>query len=576
VPVVRLQAFGVPVEIRADFVLMFGAFGLLRHGAIEPALVFLGMATLAVLVHEAGHAIGFSVSGDRPTVVLHAAGGETRGGHHGAARMVLITAAGPAAGLLLGLLVLLAGRVAPAEPAVRLALDDALFLTVGLSLINLVPIGHLDGNAILTGIVSIVTGRPAGLAGWLVGALSVLGLFVGSLMIGRYELAFFLVFIVIASSSGATAGLRLFGAPTDTKSAPGLLMLGRAEEALAVAGRTLRKRPSDVDTLLMFGTAQSALTRYAEAEAVYDAVLELVPEHLGARAGRFAARRALGRVEDAQADLDAVLARPPVIVQDVLTQALALYLDNQLDRGLALLHVVAARPSLTRPETLVLRGMMAAFEGVNGNPEAALDHAEALVAIRPDDHLPHETASLALTQLGRFDEAVDHAKRALVAAPRHPELLETLGIAERLSGRADTAVGRLTDAAIARPLLPRGRAELSICFTQLGRHAEAAAALDQLPAWTVDDPHVRYARACQLAAAGRMVDAAEQVVAAARIRPSLGLLAQFDPVLRSLAADDCATAVMAGIGGFGRREAGVDLPETLQPGAGAVAGAPAD
>ena len=171
---------------------------------------------------------------------------------------------------------------------------------------------------------------------------------------------------------------------------------------------------------------------------------------------------------------------------------------------------------------------------MGGYPEAALRHADELIATRPDMAGVHEIAALALLQLGRFDEGLVRARHALTGAPRHPELIETVGIAERLSGRPTAAVDLLVAAATARPNLPRARAELSACFTQLGRHAEAAAALDSLPAWSAEDPSVLYARACILSAAGRIPEAEDQIERAAQMRPALGWMARVDPLLRPL------------------------------------------
>jgi Flp pilus assembly protein TadD len=176
-----------------------------------------------------------------------------------------------------------------------------------------------------------------------------------------------------------------------------------------------------------------------------------------------------------------------------------------------------------------------ALEVVAGYPEAALRHADELLSTSPDSLGAQEVAAMALLQLGRVDEAVVRAKRALAGAPRHPELIETLGIAHRLAGRPDEALPLLVAAATARPDLPRARAEVSACFTQLGRDAEAAAALDSLPAWAAQDANVLYARACILAAAGRLAEATEHVERAAALRPVLGWIARVDPVLRSLA-----------------------------------------
>jgi Flp pilus assembly protein TadD len=152
----------------------------------------------------------------------------------------------------------------------------------------------------------------------------------------------------------------------------------------------------------------------------------------------------------------------------------------------------------------------------------------------PDDLGAHEVRAHALLQLGQLREARLSARRALAGAPSHPELLETMAIIERFSGEPEVALPLLIDAGAARPNLPRARAELAACFVQLGRIDEATSALDGLDTVAAADPHVMYARACLLARAGRVADAALAVHLAAGIIPALGRLAGRDPVLRDL------------------------------------------
>ena len=536
-PTLKIRAFGVPIEIRASFFLVFAILGLPGRTGLAPILAFVAIATVAVLVHEAGHALVFRAFGDRPTIVLHESGGETRGRYHGVTRMLLVTAAGPVAGLLLGLVVLLIAQVAPAGPDAQRIIDDALLLTIGLSLINLVPMGSFDGNALLTGLVSASTGRPAGVAGWVLGVLVVIGIVLAALAVGRYEVAFFVGFLVVISASGSGSIVRLFGTQTGGGSVGGLLNLGRAEEALVLADKVLASRPSDIEARRGRAAALLALTRYDEALADYDALRALAPDDMRGFVGRFRALRALGDDAAARADLDRLLGQPATNVDDMAAQAVGLYFDHQYDRALDLLGAYLAGGRLARSEAMALQGFVAAMESVNGNADGALRRVETLIGERPDDPMLHEIAALALIQLGRVDEAIDRARRAVAGAPRHPELTETLAIAERLAGHPESAVGRFIESAVARPDNARGRAELSICFTQLGRHAEAAAALDRLPAWTTTDPHVRYARCCQLAATGHLERAGAALVEAAATRPALGLIARVDPVLAPLRAD---------------------------------------
>jgi tetratricopeptide (TPR) repeat protein len=280
--------------------------------------------------------------------------------------------------------------------------------------------------------------------------------------------------------------------------------------------------------------ALAAMTRYPEAEAGYGAILEHSPRDLRALAGRSAARRALGRVAAADQDLELVMAEAPRDIDEVGAQFIGLYRAHRYAQALTLIRSELDEPDVTLPEATLMRLFEVVLECATGQAEAALGHATALAVARPDDPGVHELIAHASMQLGRRDAALRHAKRALAGAPGHPELLETLGLVERLGGHPDRAYEALLEAAVQRPGLPRARAELSACFTQLGRHAEASAAIADLPPWTTDDPFVSYARACILASSGRYEEARDRIAGAAGIRADLGSIARLDPNLTAL------------------------------------------
>ena len=531
-PALKIKLLGLPIEVRASFLLLIVLIGLPTHRTAELMLAWIGLAAVGVFVHELGHAAAFLAFGERPSITLHGAGGHTMASHPGLSRLIVVSAAGPAAGVLAGLLVLLAAPLPPTDPFARRLFEDALFVTFGLSAVNLIPVGQLDGAAVLRGLVTAATGAPAGVAGAVMAAIIVLLLAAVAVWAGRPELAITLVILVALMAIPFESVGQLFGRPAGAGSAAALLYQGRAEEALASAERDLDRHPKDVDTMLLRAAALRSMSRYAEAERGYDTVLQVSPGSAHALSGRFSVRRALGRFDDAQEDLEALLALPASDHADVAAQFYALYIDDQYQRALELVGHAAARLSLTGAQADQLRGLEAVLEDALGRPAAALAVAAQLVAKRSDDFTLHELCALSLLQLGRLDEARASANRALAGARRHPELIETLGIIERLSGNNERAYELLLAAATARPDLPRARAQLSACFAQLSRFEEAAAALDTLPAFAADEPYVLYARACLLAATGRPAEATVQLDSAAAIRPSLGAIARLDPLLK--------------------------------------------
>lgn len=123
------------------------------QGTKDPryTLLWALVVTLSILVHELGHALVARYYRLRPGILLHGLGGLC---HHDRAERdrhdVLIIAAGPFAGLALGLLTWLVGTFAPTELAETTWFDPvvsmSLYVNVGWSLVNLLPIWPLDGG----------------------------------------------------------------------------------------------------------------------------------------------------------------------------------------------------------------------------------------------------------------------------------------------------------------------------------------------------------------------------------------------------------------------------------------------
>jgi tetratricopeptide (TPR) repeat protein len=527
VPALRFQALGVPLELRASFLLVVVLIGLPTHLSPASLLAWVAIATAGVLVHEAGHAGAFVVFGSRPEITLHALGGHTLGASLGTRQMVAISAAGPLVGLAVGLGIVALTPLVPSDPDAQRLIDDALLVTIGLSLLNLVPLGSFDGNRVLSGLVATATGGPPGVTARVLGAISVILLIVAVLVLGMTSAAICL--IVIAGLEWRSMIGRIDG-PEDTGPAA-LLRLGRPDAAIASADAVLRRTPGDIGTRRARAAALVMMTRYPEAEAAYTDILAQAPGDLLSLAGRSAALRALGKVAAADRDLSRLLADPPRDINGVTAQFRGLYQAHRYAAALTLIRSELARSDLRPGETYLLRLFEAVLECATDDAGSAWGHAQVLAGARPEDPAGHEILARAALQLDRRAEALRHANRALAGAPGHPELLETLGLIERMNGRPERGYDALIKAAVGRPGLPRARAELSACFTQLGRDAEASAALADLPPWTIDDPFVRYARGCILASAGQSERALEEIARAVQTRPGLGPIARLDPNL---------------------------------------------
>jgi tetratricopeptide (TPR) repeat protein len=542
-PAARFRVLGVPVEIRTSFVLLALVLGLQRHTDLL-LLPWIVLATIAVLVHEAGHAVAFRAFGIAPTVTLHGGGGATMGSDPGVHRRIILSSAGPLAGLLLGVVAVLAARALPPGPMTRTLLDDVLFTTLGWSLVNLLPVGELDGHGVLKDVVRIAFGHPAVVEIRVIGVCVMIALVAGAIRLGAYDAAFILGFIGIVSATplDRLAGLRSSGGATP---AGALLMQGRSDEALAAADAALSRNPDDTDALLDRATTLRVMTRFDEAEAAFTQLLERRPDMAAARSGRAMVRSALGREAEARADLDALPLDPGSGPAGEISRVIALYVSHRYEEATTLIETRLARPDLDRAERGQMQGMQPLLNEACGRPDVALRQVDAALRDRPDDLVLHEVRALILIGSGRPRDATRSARRALGVAPRNPELLESTGIAERFAGLAGSALPRLLAAAAARPDLPRARAELSACFTQLGRLEEARGALATLPGAAGRDPFVKYAEACLLEATGDRVGAVDRLADAVRIRPGLAGRAAADPLLRRVTGDPDAAATLA-------------------------------
>ena len=104
----RFSLFGVPVAIHWMFWVVTLILGLGGNRGATPLdfqrlLICVAVVLVSILVHEFGHAFAFRKFGGRPSVLLHSLGGlASSHGHFTRKQHVIISAAGPAAGLALG------------------------------------------------------------------------------------------------------------------------------------------------------------------------------------------------------------------------------------------------------------------------------------------------------------------------------------------------------------------------------------------------------------------------------------------------------------------------------------------
>ncbi|MCB9762513.1 MAG: hypothetical protein H6739_22130 [Alphaproteobacteria bacterium] len=155
----KLVLFGIPVSIERSawmtvLLLVLGSAGSGVLAGLEAAVLG-GVVLFSALVHELGHAWvarGMGLPG--VAITLNALGGITQHANPASpARHIAIASAGPAFGIALGLAAFIVGALGrDAVGAVPLGRQTLWYLVqVNLlwSLLNLLPLGPLDGRVIL-------------------------------------------------------------------------------------------------------------------------------------------------------------------------------------------------------------------------------------------------------------------------------------------------------------------------------------------------------------------------------------------------------------------------------------------
>ena len=168
----------IPVRVDPTF---FVIIVLLGYDPRDPQIRFIVswvlIAFVSVLLHELAHAVAFRRFGVQPNVTLYGMGGLTSGtGQLTPGESIAVSAAGPLSVLvLIGLPALwLRSQGTMTSYDGRVVLDQIIWINVGWSILNLLPMLPLDGGNITRSVLDMVTRgkgrRPAEVASVVVAA----------------------------------------------------------------------------------------------------------------------------------------------------------------------------------------------------------------------------------------------------------------------------------------------------------------------------------------------------------------------------------------------------------------------
>lgn len=195
----RFEVLGFPVTVQPGFGMLLGIYLLFSLQAKEPLWSFASFGTvvfLSILLHELGHAVvarrfGMHVGG----IYIHGFGGHVTHSRGPAREQLFVSLAGPGAGLLAGIPLLLLWWNVELPLVADTVVRHAVWVNVVWSLFNLFPMLPLDGGKALGSALELLMGP---LKGWLVATtvgvicgvlLAVVGYYIGAvflMMIGGY------------------------------------------------------------------------------------------------------------------------------------------------------------------------------------------------------------------------------------------------------------------------------------------------------------------------------------------------------------------------------------------------------
>jgi len=171
--VLRFRLGSFPVAVYPSFLVAAALLGYAFMDDWTTLLLWIVVVFVSVLVHELGHAVVGLALGGRPEIRLEGFGGVTfprLPQRPSAGKQIVLSVAGPLAGLALGFAAWALGKLLPPDPGSPAATVLLLFrvTSVDWAVLNLLPVIPLDGGHVLQAVIEGLRRKPsAALASWI-------------------------------------------------------------------------------------------------------------------------------------------------------------------------------------------------------------------------------------------------------------------------------------------------------------------------------------------------------------------------------------------------------------------------
>jgi Zn-dependent protease len=236
---------GIPVRVEPLFFVVIAILGVDPRQP-DPALIasWVAIAFASVLLHELGHAIAFRAFGVSPRVTLHGLGGLTSGsGELSPLRHIVVSLAGPLSAMVLfGLPALWLDRSGLVSGDLAVIVGQAVWINIGWSLVNLVPVLPLDGGQVVSAVVDLATGgRGRRVAEWIsIVVAAALGMWA---LAAGFVVGLLLAAVFVGLNISALSRSRHEDVADQLADAQRALLAGRPGDAEATVRAALARRP---------------------------------------------------------------------------------------------------------------------------------------------------------------------------------------------------------------------------------------------------------------------------------------------------------------------------------------------
>ena len=172
---ISFRILGFPIGMGFSFLFFMAFLGWVSRFDGSEILIWVALGTVAILLHELGHALVMRRFGLESTIRFWMLGGlaipndQEAAGKLSNGRWILVGLAGPGVGLVLGAIGLLVLVLLEPQGALRFTLVIWIFVNLGWGLFNLLPIAALDGGQILQHVTLGLFGNKARTLAALVG-----------------------------------------------------------------------------------------------------------------------------------------------------------------------------------------------------------------------------------------------------------------------------------------------------------------------------------------------------------------------------------------------------------------------